>query len=47
MQLLKVKDQYECLVKLIGTMESTKYTIKEAVQANQELDFRKNSCKIN
>ena len=38
-QLLKIKDQYECLVKLIEKMESAKYTIKEAVQAIQELDF--------
>jgi len=30
-QLLKIKDQYECLVELIETMESAKYTIKEAV----------------
>ena len=30
-QLLRIKDQYECLVKLIKTMESAKYTIKEAV----------------
>ena len=27
-QLLKIKDQYECLVKLIEKMESAKYTIK-------------------
>ena len=33
-QLLKIKDQYECLVKLIEKMESAKYnTIKKAVQA--------------
>ena len=31
-QLLKIKDQYEGLVKLIEKMESAKYTIKEAVQ---------------
>ena len=37
-QLLKIKDQYECLVKLIEKMESAKYTIKEVVQAIQELD---------
>ena len=30
-QLLKIKDQYKCLVKLIEKMESAKYTIKEAV----------------
>ena len=40
-QLLKIKDQYKCLVKLIEKMESAKYTIKEAVQAIQELDFGK------
>ena len=32
-QLLKIKDQYECLVKLIEKMESAKYTIKEALQS--------------
>ena len=37
-QLLKIKDQYECLVKFIEKIESAKYTIKE-VQAIQELDF--------
>jgi len=46
-QLLKIKDQYECLVKLIETMESAKYTIKEAVQAIQELDFREDTCNVN
>ena len=38
-QLLRIKDQCECLVKLIEKMESAKYTIKEAVQAIQELGF--------
>ena len=37
-QLLKIKDQNECLVKLIEKMESAKYTIQETVQAIQELD---------
>ena len=37
-ELLKIKDRYECLVKLIEKMESAMYTIKEAVQAIQELD---------
>ena len=46
-QLLKIKDQYECLVKLIEKMESAKYTIKEAVQAIQELDSGEDSCNIN
>ena len=46
-QLLIIKDQYECLVKLIEKMESTKYTIKEAVQAIQELDFGEDTCNIN
>ena len=45
-QLLKIKDQYECLVKLIEKMESAKYTIKEAVQAIQELDFSEDTCNI-
>ena len=47
-QLLKIKDQYECLVKLIEKMESAKYTIEEAaVQVIQELDFGKDTCNIN
>ena len=46
-QLLKIEDQYECLVKLIEKMESAKYTIKEAVQAIQELDFGEDTCNIN
>ena len=46
-QLLKIKDQYECLVKLIEKMESAKYTIKKAVQAIQELDFDEHTCNIN
>ena len=36
-QLLKIKGQYECLVKLMEKMESAMYNIKEAVQAIQEL----------
>ena len=46
-QLLKIKDQYECLVKLIEKMESAKHTIEEAVQAIQELDFGEDICNIN
>ena len=46
-QLLKINDQYECLVKLTEKMESAKYTIKEAVQAIQELDFGEGTCNIN
>ena len=46
-QPLKIKDQYECLVKLIERMERAKYTIKEAVQAIQELDFGEDTCNIN
>ena len=46
-QLLKIKYQYECLVKLIEKMKSAKYTIKEAVQAIQELDFGEDTCNIN
>ena len=39
-QLLKIKDHYECLVKLIKKMERAKYTIEEAaVQTIQELNF--------
>ena len=45
-QLLRIKDQYECLVKHIEKMESAKYTIKEAVQAIQELDFGEDTCNI-
>ena len=36
----RIKDQYECLVKLIETMKSAKYIIKEDAQAIQELDTR-------
>ena len=46
-QLLKIKDQYKCLAKLIEKMKSAKYTIKEAVQAIQELDFGEDTCNIN
>ena len=46
-QLLKIKDQYECLVKLIEIMESAKCAIKEAVQAIQKLDFGKDIWNIN
>ena len=45
-QLLKIKDQYECLIKLIEKMKSAKYIIKEVVQAIQELDFGENTCNI-
>jgi len=40
-QLLKIKDQYECLVNLIDIIESAKCTIKEAVQAIQGLTLEK------
>ena len=46
-QLLKIKDQYECLVKLIEKMESAKYTITEAVQAIQELDVGEDTYNVN
>ena len=46
-QLHKIKDQYECLVKLTEEMESAKYTIKEAVQTIQELNFGEDTCNIN
>jgi len=45
-QLLKIKDQYECLVNLIDIMESAKSTIKEAVQRIQGLDFGEDTCNI-
>jgi len=47
LELLKIKDQYECLVKLIEMMESAKYTIKDAVQTIQKLDVREDTCNIN
>jgi len=40
-QLLKIKDQYESQVKLLQTKGSAKYTIKEAVQATQNLTSEK------
>ena len=46
-QLLKINDQYECLVKLIEKMESAKYTIKEVVHAIQKLEFVEDFCNIN
>ena len=46
-QLHKIKDQYKCVVKLIEKMESAKYTIEEAVQTIQELDFGEDTCNIN
>ena len=46
-QLLKIKDQYECLVERIEKIESAKYTNKEVVQAVQELDFGEDTCSIN
>ena len=46
-QLLKINDQYECLTKLIEKMESAKYSIKEAVQVIQELNFGEDTCNIN
>ena len=45
-QLLKIKDQYKCLVKLTEKIESAKYTIKETVQVIQELDFGEDTCNI-
>ena len=45
-QLLKIKEQYECPVKLIEKMESAKYAIKKAAQAIQELDFGEGTCNI-
>ena len=48
-QLFKIKDEYVCLVKLIGMMKNDKYTIKEAGQAIQVLvlDFGEDTCSIN
>ena len=46
-QRLKIKDQYECLVKLLEKMENAKYTNKEAVQEIQERDFGKDTCNMN
>ena len=46
-QLLKIKDQYECLVKLLEKMESAKYTGKEAAQAIEGLGFGEYTCYIN
>ena len=45
-QLLQIKDQYECLVKFTETMETAKYTVKEAVQTIQELDFEEDTESI-
>lgn len=45
-QLLKIKQQYESLVSHIEALESAKYSIKEAVQAIQELNFEEDSCGI-
>ena len=44
-QLLEIKDQYEYLVKLIEKTKSAKYTIKEVVQAIQEINFGEDTCK--
>ena len=46
-QLLKIKNQFEYLVKLVEIMESASYTSKETVEATQELDFREDTCNIN
>ena len=46
-QLLKFKDQNQCLVKLMEMVESAMYTIKEAVQAMQELDLGEDTFSIN
>ena len=46
-QLLKINDQYQCLVKLIESMKSAQCTIKEAMQVIQELDFGEETCSIN
>ena len=46
-QLFKIKNQYECLVKLVEKIESAKYAIKKAMQAIRELDFGEDTCNIN
>ena len=46
-QPLKIKNQYEYLAKLIETIESANYTIKEAEQAIHELVFGEDSYSIN
>ena len=46
-QLLKIKDQYKCPVKLRKTTESAKYNIKEVVQAIHKLDFREDNYSTN
>ena len=46
-QLLKIKDQYECLVMLLETIESAKYTIKEAVQAIQVVNLGEDTRSTN
>ena len=45
-QLLKIKDQYECLVKLIEGMENARYITKKAVQAIQVIDFGEDTSGI-
>ena len=45
-QLLKIKDQCKCLIKLTEKLKSAKCAIKEAVQAIQELDFGEDTCNI-
>ena len=46
-QLLKFKDKYQCLVKLMEMVESDKYTIKEAAQAMQELALGEDTLSTN
>ena len=46
-QLLKIKNQYESLVKLAETKENANYTVKEEMQAFQDLDLGENTCDIN
>ena len=46
-QLLKIKDQYNCIAKLTEKMKSARYTIKETMQAIQELDFGEDTRNIN
>ena len=40
-QLVKIKDKYECLVKLIEQMESAKYTLKKQCKQSKNLTLVK------
>ena len=44
---IKHARNHHSLMELIETMESAKYTVKEAMQAIQELDFGEDTWSIN